>query len=290
MRWFAFEKAHKGWTLEADGALFPSFKMKAARTYLEAAALEQTHFAIVTPPQPVGGCTRLQFTPDGRYGLLHGELSLGEAGGERLYARDGLTAQAAYALVSALADGQAAPTPEGWYPVEPADGEEERAIYLWIAELLTGGADLVKRFAVYYANPGGYYSLHREQFEKRGIFSSDDEDMIRWTALAGALLEGGLARALDPDATLSQFLAAVKPLSAGKGLQAADEWFPPEGIVSAWRRILDERWAERDFVLAGLDTEETHYIVFPVAEDVLQLLRGLAGKIDHRIDRAAILY
>lgn len=162
-----------------------------------------------------------------------------------------------------------------------------------IAEIISGNdqkvMELVKS-CVY--NTEEYFKDNASRYEEHGMYidnqDSYEEDNIQWIGMNDILEDNGYIYEIDSSSYLEDYIDAVESCKAFglNGLSIDEEWFDEEDEMQSWFEVLDGKWEDQGFCIAGIDFGSDDYLLFPCPVNILGKLDSLAQKAGYSIDYA----
>lgn len=162
-----------------------------------------------------------------------------------------------------------------------------------VAEIISGNdqnvMELVKS-CVY--NTDTYFKDNTSRYEEHGIYIDDqdsyEEEEIPWIGMNDILEDNGYVYGIDSSSYLEDYIYAVESCKAFglNGLSIDEEWFDEEDGMQAWFEVLDKKWEDKGFCIAGIDFGGDDYLLFPCPVNMLEKLDNLAQEASYSIDYA----
>jgi hypothetical protein len=302
------EKTYADWSMETDSTEQNGFTMKEAKRQLEAIKRGTTEFVIITPSEPIKVketgdiCSFVQVCQEEEPGYFHIEVSIANAiksSNYVLYGKDRQSVEEVQELLCGLLESRIAPDFQDWDIVmdmrtkeentareEAAQLEDNVYPYKRIAELMAEDVDVLAKLKACIHSPRKYYHEHAEQYEDRGFEGDESEDRIRWIGLANEMISSGAAVELDWKTDREEFSGQMKDLAERHQLVLREDWLKEDGDIPEWCSVLDEKWAEVDACAAAIDIDSDSYVIFICKREVLERLKALGKKLNHRFDLA----
>ncbi len=169
-------------------------------------------------------------------------------------------------------------------PVTSAPAEESP--FTAIAKAISNGDRLVMLDAKYYtADPVKFFENHKAEYEKYGITSPSDPNLIQWVGLAESLIEQLYAIKVDSKTQCADFVWSFNQLPRMEEyhLTAREQWLAPAATIPQWCSALDDKWLKIGCCAAGLDMGKDCYVLFPIRLSQLEELMELGNKAGHLI-------
>lgn len=178
---------------------------------------------------------------------------------------------------------------------------QEHPIYKLAAEISHNDEEILKDISACICETKKYFKEHRE-YEWRGMENFDDyeESEVRWIGMVDVLFEGNYVYECDYKykEELEDFLIQLGGLNGSfyilerrngrryNTLPLEEDWFDEEDDISTWCAIIDEKWAEYQMCVGGIDIGRDSYVIFPCALDSLAKLQKYAEQSGYSIDYA----
>lgn len=300
------EKMYADWSMETDNADQNGFTMKDVKRQLEAIKQGAVEFVIFTPSEPIKVketgdiCGFVQICQDEDTEYFHVEVSIANAikcSDSVIYGKDRQSGGEAQKLLCGLLDNRIVPDFQDWdivldmqkkeeniSPEEHTQLDEKVYLYKRISELMTEDADILAKLAACFHSPRKYYNEHAEQYEERGFEGDESEDQICWIGIANEMIASGAAVELDWKTDKEEFSRQMKELADRYQLVLKEDWLKEDGDIPAWCAALNEKWAEADVCAAAMDIDSDSYVIFICKREVLERLKALGKKLNHRFD------
>lgn len=302
------EKTYTDWSMETDSMEQSGFTMKDVTHQLEAIKQGAVEFVIFSSLEPIGGretrdvCSFVQICQDEEPEYFHVEASIDNAikGSDHVvYGKDRQSAGEVQELLCGLLDSRVVPDFQDWdidldmrkkeenkSPEEHTQSEEKTYLYKRITKLMTEDEDVLTKLTVCFRSPKQYYSENAEQYGDRGFKGDESEDQIRWIGIANEMISSGVAVELDWKTDREEFSGQMKDLAERHQLVLRKDWLKEDGDIPAWCSVLDEKWAKVDACAAAIDIDSDSYVIFICKREVLERLKALGKKLNHRFDFA----
>lgn len=284
------------------------FTMKDATHQLDAIKQGTVEFVIFMPSEPIrvretrDVCSFVQICQDEEQGYFLVEVSIDNTikGSDHvIYGKDRQSAGEVQKLLCGLLDSRLVPDFQDWdialdmrkkeenkSPEEYTQSEEKTYLYKRITELITEDEDVLTKLTVCFRSPKQYYSENAEQYGDRGFKGDESEDQIRWIGIANEMISSGVAVELDWKTDREEFSGQMKDLAERHQLVLREDWLKEDGDIPVWCSVLDEKWAEVDACAAAIDIDNDSYVIFICKREVLEKLKALGKKLNHRFDLA----
>lgn len=167
---------------------------------------------------------------------------------------------------------------------------QEHPIYQIAQEISHNDEEILKDMSACVLETKKYFKKHQDRYEERGMEDFDDyeESEVQWIGMVDVLFEANFVCECDYKEELEEFLCQLGELKGvgAKKLPLEEDWFDEEGDISTWCAIIDEKWAEYQMCVGGIDIDSDSYVIFPCALDSLAKLQKYAEQSGYSIDYA----
>ncbi|WP_028263836.1 DUF6630 family protein [Atopobium fossor] len=297
---------YSDWTMDIDGKAQKSLSIAELKHQLASILNGATDFMVLDSTEPIqikqSGrvCNFAQICQDEDPDYYHFELGTSFAeqknqnnksnqdNGIVVYGRNGLNKVEVYTLLQKLLDHRIVPNLQEWEIVVDMQIEHytEVEAYAAIVQLMTKDATAISNLQACFESPQQYFNAHEEQFDDRGISSSDEPSTIKWLAIVDELMAQDEVVELDWKTEQEEFFEQVKPLASKQGLELQLDWLKEDGDIPIWCAVLDKKWSEKKSCVGAMDIYSDSYVLFICQREVLQQLVALGNKVGHRFDLA----
>ena len=155
--------------------------------------------------------------------------------------------------------------------------------YRNIVKLIDVNGATADRLEKCFADPRVYYHEYQEKYDDRFIGEDDDIDLIVWIGMVDAFQDNGLLEEMDWKVEIDEFIGCVSNILNDKPLTINEDWFDEDDGIPEWGEMLNSKWSDAGYVLAGIDIDSDSYCMFITDKDSYNKLVTEAQKAGHRI-------
>ena len=283
------------WTLDIGGTEQDGFTEKELEQQLTSIKTGETDFIILTPPEPIriqtAGClcNFVQVCSDKDSNYFH--LQVGTVSEKRnndilIYGKDRLTEDETMTIFRKITGDSTSLDVNEWEVVLDLRNKYDVESYRKMVVLLTDNTEVRSKLESCLESPQRYYRENVESYEERCIDGNQEDKTIIWIGMVDEMLSGNEAIELDWKTDVEDFFDEMKGLANRHHLGLQEDWFQEDDDIPTWCELLDEKWADKQFCVGGMDIDSDSYVLFVCRTEVLKQLSELGKQVGQRFDFA----